>query len=493
VSLSSIPICTSVALSVSAMTVLALPARAATAPAVPASYAGDLPAASGTVRLHVDLLPGGRYQLRRTFVDRPEPGNRFDDIGRWRFEAASSRVVLRGGREGTLYFQPAGRDLRKLDTRGRRIVSASGHNDLLTRLPQPAPIEPRLPLTGMFTYMADAPRIVLCANGQSLPVAQEGAYLPLERAYTEARGMGRPILAQLKGTITRRVGGEESLGPLPALVVERFERLWPGKTCRSRLPAAASVAAAGAAAGATPAPPADLALRGTTWNLVQLSGKPVAPLPNGRRAHLVLDPAAPQLSGHGGCNRLMGGFESNGSALRFTGVGGTRMACEPEVMATEYGLLQALSKVAAWTVRGDELELVDAGGVVLARFSAQPATTSPATSVPPLRGTPWTLTQLAGQAVGTPAPDLLLDATQSQYSGSGGCNRLVGGFETSGTTLRFKGGASTMMACEQEVMAREQALNQALEQTASFRQTGATLELLDAQGRLLARFTAARR
>ena len=37
---------------------------------LPASFEGGLPAASGTVRWQLDLLPGGRFQLRQTFVDR---------------------------------------------------------------------------------------------------------------------------------------------------------------------------------------------------------------------------------------------------------------------------------------------------------------------------------------------------------------------------------------------------------------------------------------
>jgi copper homeostasis protein (lipoprotein) len=453
----------------------AAPARAA-APKVPASYAGDIPGANSSVRLQVDLLPGGRYQLRRTFIDKPEPDNRFDDIGRWRYDAPRRRVVLQGGREGTRYFESAGGALRTLDAKGRRIASASGHNDLLRRLPQAAPIEPRLPLTGRFTYLADAPRIVLCANGQGLPVAQEGAYLPLERAYLEAKGMGKPILAQLEGTITRRVSAEESLGLQPALVVERFDRLWPGKTCGDKLPAAAAAAAP---------------LRGTTWNLVQLGATPVAAAPGGRRAHLRLDAKATQVSGSGGCNRLMGGFETSANALRFTGLAGTRMACPPDVMAGETALLQALGKVASWQVAGNRLDLSDAQGTLLARFEAQPS------AVPPLRGTTWMLVELAGQAIVTPAdkraPYVLLDAKEARYSGSAGCNQLIGGFESSGAALKFKGGGMTMMACEPELMTRERELTQAMEKTASFRQEGLGLEMLDAQGQRLARFEAPRK
>jgi copper homeostasis protein (lipoprotein) len=455
------------------------PAQAA-APKAPTSYAGELPGASGTMRLHVDLLPGGRYQLRRSFIDKPEPSNRFDDIGRWRYDAQRGRVVLQGGREGTLHFQRAGTALRKLDAKGRRIVSASGHNDLLQRLPKAAPIEPQLPMTGRFTYLADAPRIVLCANGQGLPVAQEGAYLPIERAYTAANAMGKPILVQLEGTITQRLGNEESLGPQPTLVVERFDRLWPGKNCGEKLPVDAP-----ASASVTP-------LRGTAWNLLQLGATtPVTTLPDGRRAQLVLDADAPRVFGSGGCNRLMGGFETSGNALRFTGVGGTRMVCPPGIMAGESALLQALDKVAAWKTAGDRLELSDAQGTLLARFQAQP------NAAPPLRGTAWTLVELAGAAVVTPAdaraPYLLLDAKQPSDSGSAGCNQLIGAFGSSGTALKFSRGGMTMMACEPELMAREDALAQAMQKTASFRQDGVGLELLDAQGQRLARFEAPRK
>ena len=47
---------------------------------LPASYAGELPGASGPIAWHLDLLPANRYQLRTTYVGKPEP-NRFDDIG----------------------------------------------------------------------------------------------------------------------------------------------------------------------------------------------------------------------------------------------------------------------------------------------------------------------------------------------------------------------------------------------------------------------------
>jgi len=47
-------------------------------------------------------------------------------------------------------------------------------------------------------------------------------------------------------------------------------------------------------------------------------------------------------------------------------------------------------------------------------------------------------------------------------SGSGGCNRLIGGFRLSGERLSFSSLGSTRMACAPEVMAFEQKYSEAL-------------------------------
>ena len=72
---------------------------------LPASWRGELPNAGGSSRWQVDLAADGSYQLRQTWLNRPAP-NTFDDIGRWRLEPSSQRLVLRGGREAPLYLQP---------------------------------------------------------------------------------------------------------------------------------------------------------------------------------------------------------------------------------------------------------------------------------------------------------------------------------------------------------------------------------------------------
>jgi copper homeostasis protein (lipoprotein) len=203
---------------------LCSPAGAASFPDIgklPASFEGELPGAGNPIIWHLDLFPEGRYQLRLTYVGRPEP-NRFDDIGRW-VEDSSGCIVLKGSRDAPIFLMPeaGGASLRKLDTHGRPIHSS--YNDRLVRLPEFRPIEPQLRLTGMFTYLADAAVITLCADGRQLPVAMENDYIALERAYLQAYiSPGQPGLVSVDGLITQRPSMEESQPPRPTLVVERY-------------------------------------------------------------------------------------------------------------------------------------------------------------------------------------------------------------------------------------------------------------------------------
>lgn len=314
---------------------------------LPASFEGRLPAASGTVRWQLDLLPMGRFQLRQTFVDRPEP-NRFDDIGSYTLEGR--RLTLQGGREAPVFLllQDDGM-LQVLDTEGRPIASAAPRT--LTRLARPAPIEPRMSLSGLFTYMADAPRIVLCADGRSLPVQMAGDYLALERAYLAAGvAPGAPVWVQLEALIAPRPSMEESQPPQPTLVVERFVRADVQAGCAG--------------------PRADRPLTGTDWQLVWLDGQRVEPPADARRvAALRMD--AGRVTRSDGCNRVMGPVTIEGRTLRIGPLAGTRMACL-EGMDRAQALTDALTRVRGYGIRGDVLELLDGQGTTLLRFQARP-------------------------------------------------------------------------------------------------------------------------
>lgn len=121
-------------------------------------------------------------------------------------------------------------------------------------------------------------------------------------------------------------------------------------------------------------PPADApksaaTLRNTYWKLVALNGIPATVPAGGREVHLVLAAAEPRVTGSGGCNRVAGTFELDGTQLRFVGMAGTRMAC-PDGMEQEAAFLRMLATVARFRLAGDALTLADDKGKAVAKFRA---------------------------------------------------------------------------------------------------------------------------
>lgn len=318
------------------------PEGTAAPPDLPASYEGELSGADGApVRWHLDLLPSGRYRLRS--------GDRDDDIGRWWTEPDTGRLALKGSRGTPLFFLPLedGAGLLQVDAAGR--PTGASHDERLQRLAQAAPIEPRLELTGMFRYLADAPTITLCPDDGRLPVAMEADYRALEAAYLTARQPGEALLVSLEGSVATRPSPEAGQPPQPSLVVERFIAVWPRESCGTPL--------------------ADSPLRGTYWKLVRLGDTPATTAEQQREPHLILASGEPRVAGSGGCNRVMGSFELDGDRLRFGQMAGTRMAC-PDGMAQEQDFLKALTRVERYRIRGSHLEMLNAAGAVVARFEA---------------------------------------------------------------------------------------------------------------------------
>jgi heat shock protein HslJ len=116
-------------------------------------------------------------------------------------------------------------------------------------------------------------------------------------------------------------------------------------------PALLAVLSACAAPAGGNAPP----LRGTVWQLG-------ADGPNA--AHIRLDDKELRLNGYGGCNRIMGRFVLEGSALRFDRIAGTRRACL-EDDGGEDRFLAALAGVRGWRIEGGVLKLLSEGGGTL--------------------------------------------------------------------------------------------------------------------------------
>lgn len=110
-------------------------------------------------------------------------------------------------------------------------------------------------------------------------------------------------------------------------------------------------------------------LEGRYWKAVELVGKP-APAQDARReAHLVFE-AAGRVSGSDGCNRMSGGYELKGDAIKFDRMMGTLMGC-PNAGDVDRAFREALTSASRASVVGDRLELFDAAGKRVALFAAQ--------------------------------------------------------------------------------------------------------------------------
>jgi uncharacterized lipoprotein NlpE involved in copper resistance len=170
-------------------------------------------------------------------------------LGRWSVEEKASRLVLRTGPGAPQVFQIVGADsLRLVDTLGQPI----GSDLWLVRAPQVDPVRDTMRLRGMFSYMADAGRFTECGSGATFPVALVGDNAALERAYGGARTEpGAPLLVSFTGHLEERPAME---GPrrMEHVVVDRFERVWPGATCEGRM--------------------SNATLENTYWRLLELGG-----------------------------------------------------------------------------------------------------------------------------------------------------------------------------------------------------------------------------
>jgi copper homeostasis protein (lipoprotein) len=103
------------------------------------------------------------------------------------------------------------------------------------------------------------------------------------------------------------------------------------------------------------------------WRLIELRGKPVVtPKEQQRETHMILKEQENRVTGHGGCNSFFGTYELNGSTIRFSGIGSTKMACPN--LDDESAFFQALEQANIFTMKGDTLSLNKAGSAPIARF-----------------------------------------------------------------------------------------------------------------------------
>jgi heat shock protein HslJ len=191
--------------------------------------------------------------------------------------------------------------------------------------------------------------------------------------------------------------------------------------------------------------------------------------------------------GTDGCNRFNTTYTQDGANLTINQSSGisSMMACEEAVMTQATAYMTALGSVTSFTSADNQLNL-QAGDQVVATFvagtveAAAPiaAASSGTMAGSDLAGTGWVLSALQGAMPISGTAVTLQFGTDGTASGTDGCNQFNISYTQDGSSLTFgQTGASTMMACEEPVMAQATAFMTALSQTNSFTISEDTLSL----------------
>jgi heat shock protein HslJ len=246
--------------------------------------------------------------------------------------------------------------------------------------------------------------------------------------------------------------------------------------------------------GAAPQQPAgtspmQMTLTGTYWRLAAFrtqAGFIEMDAPNDGAIQFASDG---KVAGNTGCNSFMGNHEVDGDIIKIAPAGMTMMACENALMVQETAVLDALPQARTFKITGQVLQLFDGSNAELLRYRADQQAG--------LVGSNWVATNINNgkEAVVSVVTGSTVTAqfnAMGQISGKGGCNNYNGPFTTQDKTIKIGPVASTMMACEEAVMAQEMAYFKALENSATYEIRGDKLELRSADGALQVSFALAK-
>lgn len=227
---------------------------------------------------------------------------------------------------------------------------------------------------------------------------------------------------------------------------------------------------------------AQTGLGGKRWQLVEVAGeKPKSP-----RAYIEFNEADMKISGHGGCNRLFGGYSNADGAFKIDGVGSTKMMCaRPGSMETEAAFIKALGDAVKLEVNENTLILIGTDGTAVARFTAEAKKPVVPTE---LTARKWTLQTIGSEPIKLEKkiPFVVFDGKSGSVSGNGGCNGYGGKFESKDSKLKITNVMSTMMACmEDGRMMTEHGLHEGLRNADRYEIKGEKLYLYQGEKELL--------
>lgn len=233
----------------------------------------------------------------------------------------------------------------------------------------------------------------------------------------------------------------------------------------------------------------DDALTGTSWVLSEVPTSGTTLDAAARRA-ATLEFGDGTISGSTGCNDFSGTYEVDGDSLTIELGPMTQKACtDTALQAQETAIVERLPKVASYAATDDGLTLNDENGDALLVYA--PNDTA-------LAGTSWAATGVNNGKDAVESTALTENLTamfgpDNTLSGSGGCNTFTAEYTVAGSDgLQIGAIASTRMACADDVMQLESEYFAALGNTVSYKISGDSLTLADANGATQVSYTAAR-
>ncbi|MFI7597465.1 META domain-containing protein [Actinoplanes sp. NPDC049681] len=205
---------------------------------------------------------------------------------------------------------------------------------------------------------------------------------------------------------------------------------------------------------------------------------PGARLVAGTRVRLTFRPGT--LAAEGGCNHLTGKLAVEGDRLVVTDVGGTLMACSPELMEQDAWLTAFLQARPHWEF--------DAGTLVLSTGTDRLRLVDVRSAEPdqPLSGPRWSLESLLEGSAASSLPagaDVHLTFRDGRVTGATGCTEFSGAASVGEDAISFSPLTTRARKCAQPLHALDEAVRSRLADQVSYRITGDTLVLTGADGR----------
>lgn len=231
----------------------------------------------------------------------------------------------------------------------------------------------------------------------------------------------------------------------------------------------------------TPGPP-EYALRGHTFvdGELTVDGKPHQ-LVDGTEVTVEFTDDG-RLIAQAGCNMMQAPVDTADKKLTFDGgIESTAAGCDKASHEQDGLIAEVLSATPTWRLSESKLEIVS-GTTTLTltdRSVADPDR--------PLEGTEWTLDTLVDGQVASSVPRTVAPVRVTfdgeEVSASTGCNGAGGRYTVDGDTLHVTPGARTLMACADDIMRVESAVQNVLDGDVRFAITADRLTLTNPSGK----------